>query len=219
MFKGLLRKPEPQNNLVKRKFRVELRRPSEQNWHDALGVEAWDTGFNIILPRYPGDAALCAMLVLDPTHTIEVQAEPYSRSEITYKNVPSCLIGLKFTAIKADDWDMLVRWLKGEPLDVPTASNEEVEAKRVSEDDLLRIMPKDLLTRVLQELVDKERLAPLDPKIEPLVSYRYYGTKKKGEKTFHRLTVESKVMRGDEFTRFSTPVQINAESGEVDLAR
>jgi hypothetical protein len=219
MFKGLLHKPEPKNNLVQRKFRVQLRRPQDQNWHDVLGVEAWDEGFSIIMPRYPGDFPLVARIVLDPTHFIEVQAEPDSRSEITYKGVPSCLVGMKFAAIKADDWDMLVRWLKGEPLDLPVASNDEIDAKRISEDDLLRIMPKALLDRVLQQLVEKERLAPLDPKIEPLVSYRYYGTKKKGEKTFHRLTIDSKIVRGDDFNRFSTPVQINAESGEVQLAR
>lgn len=219
MFKSLLRKPEPQNLLVKRKFRVQLRRPSDQNWHDVLGVEAWDNGFSVIMPRWPGDASLCARVVLDPSHFIEVQAQPDMRSEVTYKDVPSCLVGMKYVAIKADDWDMMVRWLKDEPLDIENVSQDEISAKQISEDDLLRIMPKQLLDKVLQQLVEKERLAPLDPKIEPLVSYRYYGTKKKGEKTFHRLTIDSKVVRGDEFNRFSTPVQINADSGEVELAR
>ena len=219
MFKALLHKPEPKNNLVQRKFRVQLRRPADENWHDVLGVEAWDEGFSVIMPRYPGDSPLVARVVLDPTHFIEVQVQPDTRSEITYKDVPSCLVGMKFVAIKADDWDMLVRWFKGEPLDIPNVGRDEIAAKSMSEDDLLRIMPKALLTRVLQQLVDKERLAPLDPKVEPLVSYRYYGTKKKGEKTFHRLTIDSKVVRGDDFNRFSTPVQINAESGEVELVR
>jgi hypothetical protein len=216
---ALLHKPAPQEHLVKRKFRVQLRRPTEQSWHDALGVAAWTEGFSVIMPRYPGDFPLRAALALDPSHLIEVEAQPDSRSEVTYKGVPSCLVGMKLVAIKADDFDTMVRWLKGEPLDVQNVAQKEIVSKRMSEDDVLRIMPKQLLTRVLQQLVEKERLAPLEDKVEPLVSYHYYGTRRSGQKTFHRLTINSKVARGDHFVRFSTAFQINAESGEIKIAR
>ena len=61
-------------------------------------------------------------------------------------------------------------------------------------DDTARLLPKELQTRLLQMLVERRRLAPLDVRVTPLVQYFYSGIVRHNDKLVHRLVIQSKVV-------------------------
>jgi len=77
---------------------------------------------------------------------------------------------------------------------------------RMTADETARLLPSQLQNRLLQMLVDRHRLAPLNPKQTPLVQYFYSGVVRFAGKMMHRLTIQSKLVgtEGDEMfeTRF-----------------
>jgi hypothetical protein len=104
---------------------------------------------------------------------------------------------LRFVSMKSDDQDAMMRWLRGAPTDDRNKAQEQLAAGaaavRIAHEDLNRLFPKAIQTRLHEELVKRHRLAPLDPKREPLVAYFYSGVTMKSGKRLHNLTIESKV--------------------------
>jgi len=62
-------------------------------------------------------------------------------------------------------------------------------------DDTARLLPGELQTRLLQLLVERRRLAPLDERVTPLVQYFYSGIVRHNDKLMHRLVIQSKSRR------------------------
>ncbi|MBV8423889.1 MAG: PilZ domain-containing protein [Candidatus Eremiobacteraeota bacterium] len=102
---------------------------------------------------------------------------------------------LRFVSMTRDDQDAMLRWLRGAPLEERNKAQEQLAEKAVhiNHEDVNRLFPKAIQNRLHEELVKRHRLAPLDPKREPLVAYYYAGTTVKQGKRLHHLTIESKV--------------------------
>lgn len=103
---------------------------------------------------------------------------------------------LRFVSMARDDQDAMMRWLRGAPLEEQNRAKEDLAAAnavRINHEDVDRLFPKAVQNLLHAELVKRHRLAPLDPKREPLVAYFYSGTTMKAGQRIHHLTIESKV--------------------------
>jgi hypothetical protein len=106
--------------------------------------------------------------------------------------------GLEFVSITADDWDAVVRWSKGgAAAEAGNKAQADLEMVRMSADDADRLMPVALQTRLLNGLVRRGRLAPLQPNVQPLVGYFYGGTLRRNGMLMHRLAIVSRVASDD----------------------
>ena len=112
--------------------------------------------------------------------------------------------GMRFTGIPADDWDAIIRYTTDKPVADANKGQEELTTVRMTPDDTARLLPRELQTRLLQMLVERRRLAPLDEKITPLVQYFYSGIVRHNDKLMHRLTIQSKVVGVEKDELFET---------------
>ena len=102
--------------------------------------------------------------------------------------------GTRFTGIPADDWDAVIRYTTDRPVAESNKAQEELATVRMTPDDTARLLPGELQTRLLQLLVERRRLAPLDERVTPLVQYFYSGIVRHNDKLMHRLVIQSKVV-------------------------
>lgn len=113
--------------------------------------------------------------------------------------------GMRFTGIAADDWDAIIRYTTDRSVaETANKAQEELAAVRMTPDDTARLLPRELQTRLLQLLVDRQRLAPLDARVTPLVQYFYSGIVRHNEKLMHRLVIQSKVVGREKDEMFET---------------
>lgn len=121
--------------------------------------------------------------------------------------------GMRFTGIPADDWDAIMRYTTDKPVAESNKAAEELTTVRMTPDDTARLLPKELQTRLLQMLVERRRLAPLDERVTPLVQYFYSGIVRHNDKLMHRLVIQSKVVGAERDELFETRFVFD-ESGQ-----
>lgn len=90
------------------------------------------------------------------------------------------LTGSRYTKIDATDRMFIEMYVQGKAY-VPKS----------------KLVPSETLRRFLQRLVAMGRLAPLKAREEPLVSYRYQGTRRRGGADMHVLQIRSKIVKKD----------------------
>jgi hypothetical protein len=125
--------------------------------------------------------------------------------------------GMRFTGIPADDWDAIIRYTTDKPVADTNKAQEELTTVRMTPDDTARLLPKELQTRLLQLLVDRRRLAPLDPKVTPLVQYFYSGIVRHNDKLMHRLVIQSKVVGPESDELFETRFVFDENGQHVQI--
>ena len=84
-------------------------------------------------------------------------------------------------------------------------------------DDTARLLPKELQTRLLQMLVDRHRLAPLDRKVTPLVQYFYSGIVRHNDSLVHRLVIQSKLVGPERDELFETRFVFDESGNNVQI--
>jgi hypothetical protein len=124
---------------------------------------------------------------------------------------------MRFTGIPADDWDAIVRYTTDKPVAESNKAQEELTTVRMTPDDTARLLPKELQTRMLQMLVDRRRLAPLDAKVTPLVQYFYSGIVRHNDKLVHRLVIQSKVVGPERDELFETRFVFDENGQNVSI--
>jgi hypothetical protein len=102
--------------------------------------------------------------------------------------------GMQFTGIPADDWDAIIRYTTDKAVTESNKAAEDLTKVRLTPDDTARLLPSALQNRLLQMLVQRGRLAPLDDRQTPLVQYFYSGVVKHEGRPMHRLMIQSKVV-------------------------
>jgi len=137
------------------------------------------------------------MLIQVGDRVMRVRAKVCREEPATYQGKRVFRYGMAFSAIAADDWDLLVRYTTDKPLDSPNKAVEELEKVRMTPDDTARLLPSALQNRLLAMLVQRGRLEPLDPKKTPLVQYFYSGIVRHEGKPMHRLSIQSKIIGMD----------------------
>jgi hypothetical protein len=125
--------------------------------------------------------------------------------------------GMRFTGIPADDWDAIIRYTAERPVGETNKAQEELATVRMTPDDTARLLPKELQNRLLQMLVDRHRLAPLDERVTPLVHYFYSGIVRHNDKLVHRLVIQSKVVGPDSDEMFETRFVFDESGKHVQI--
>lgn len=125
-------------------------------------------------------------------------------------------VGCKFSGISADDWDFLVRYVNGTPEPDEKLALELEELKN-HPDDAYRLIPQAIQIKIVDMLVERNRLAPPSSSQTPLIKMYYGGcqTRADGKKTY-RLNVHSRMKAEDEMLAFDTRFTIE-DSGEVKI--
>ncbi len=126
------------------------------------------------------------------------------QDKVTHQGKTVFRYGMRFTGIPADDWDTVIRYTTDKPVAESNKAQDELVTVRMTADDTARLIPKALQDRLLKMLVERRRLAPLDPKITPLVQYFYSGLVRHNGKLMHRLTIQSKLVGSDTDEMFET---------------
>lgn len=118
----------------------------------------------------------------------------------------------KFTGIAADDWDLVVRYVKGLP--EPTAA----QARETARDEEFRMLPTAVRAQITQKLIEARRLASPEAGKEPLIRFHSEGTSKTIDgRVKHRVAVQSRnLVEGDRQT-FTSHFTIWEASGLVEL--
>lgn len=134
----------------------------------------------------------------------------------TAQGKPAWRYGLTFTGISADDWDAVVRFCNNDQVVIENKAQKELELVKLKADDVARLIPKKLQDQMLEMLVRRNRLAPLDEKT-PLVQYSYSGVMKRGGKAVHRLSIHSRVhdIATGEMKAFDTRFYFEDDGGNV----
>ncbi len=125
--------------------------------------------------------------------------------------------GMRFVGIPADDWDAIIRYTTDKPVAEANKAQEELTTVRMSPDDTARLLPKELQTRLLQMLVERRRLAPLDERVTPLVQYFYSGIVRHNDKLMHRLVIQSKVVGPESDELFETRYVFDESGKNVQI--
>ena len=125
--------------------------------------------------------------------------------------------GMRFVGISADDWDAIMRYTTDRPVAETNKAQEELSAVRMSPDDAARLLPRELQTRLLQMLVERERLAPLTDRVTPLVQYFYSGIVRHDDRLVHRLVIQSKVVGPERDELFETRFVFDESGKNVQI--
>jgi hypothetical protein len=137
------------------------------------------------------------------------------QDRVTHQGKAVWRYGVRYSGIPADDWDAVIRYTTGKPVADVNKAQDELIAVRMSDDDATRLIPLALQRRLFQMLVDRNRLAPVDPKMTPLVQFFYSGLVRYENKPMHRLTIQSKVVREDGTDMYETRFLVDENADTI----
>jgi hypothetical protein len=158
-------------------------------WVSCACLDISGSGMGVVTPSaLPDEANFRVQL---EGRNIVIRAKRVWQQPGTAQGKPAWRYGMNFTGISADDWDAVIRFCNNESVAVENKAQKELEEVRLKADDVARLIPKKLQDAMLLQLVQRGRLAPLDDKT-PLVQYTHGGTVKRGGRSLHRLTIQSR---------------------------
>lgn len=160
-------------------------------WLPAAGIDISASGLGVLVPAELAKEENDFRVVLQETAII-VRAKKVWTQPGTFQGKPAWRYGLRITGVAADDWDAIVRYCTGEKISQENVAQKELELVRMQPDDVARLIPQKLQRLLLQMLVERRRLAPLDER-PPLVQYSYGGAVRRGDSMLHRMQIHSRV--------------------------
>ena len=169
----------------------------------AIGLDISGGGIRILTQEAVGRDEFDIRATLD-TRSIRLRARTVWQDNVTHQGKTVWRYGMRFTGIPADDWDAIIRFTTDKPVADVNKGQDELVTVKMTADDTARLLPKDLQNKLLGMLVERRRLAPLDPKIAPVVQYFYSGIARHNDKLMHRLTIQSKLVGGETTEMFET---------------
>jgi hypothetical protein len=159
-------------------------------WTNCACLDISGSGLGVVSPAaLPEEANFRVQL---EGRNIVIRAKRVWQQPGTAQGKPAWRYGLTFTGISADDWDAVVRFANNNQVAVENKAQKELELVRMQADDVARLIPKKLQDTMLNMLVQKGRLAPIDEKT-PLVQYAYGGIIKRNGRALHRLSIHSRI--------------------------
>jgi hypothetical protein len=178
----------------------------------AIGLDISGGGLCILTQEPVGHDEFEVRAQIDE-RAVRLRAKTVWHDNVQHQGRKVWRYGMRFTGIPADDWDAIIRYTTDRPVAESNKAQEELTAVRMTPDDTARLLPKELQNRLLQMLVDRRRLAPIDPKVTPLVQYFYSGIVRHNEKLVHRLVIQSKLVGPERDELFETRFVFD-ESGQ-----
>lgn len=173
------------------------------SWQPAYGLDMSVGGMKVF-SRTPIPNGEVPMRVTLGSAVVDLRARPVWHVAGKYQAKPAHEYGMQLVAATATARERIQRWVGGKPLDESNVAADELKEIRLRPDDVDRLLPLAFQQRLFGELVRRGRLAPVDPRHPALVAYSYGGTVRHRGIPMHRLTIHSKVVRGDEEDRYVT---------------
>jgi hypothetical protein len=182
----------------------------------AIGLDISGGGLCILAQEAIGREEFEVRVQLDERN-LRVRAKVVWHDNVQHQGRKVWRYGMRFTGIPADDWDAIIRYTTDRPISEANKAQEELAAVRMTPDDTARLLPKELQTRLLQMLVERRRLAPLDERVTPLVQYFYSGIVRHNDKLVHRLVIQSKVVGPERDELFETRFVFDESGKNVQI--
>jgi hypothetical protein len=182
----------------------------------AIGLDIGGGGLCIITQEQVPRAEFEVRAQIDDRQ-VRVRARVVWHDNVQHQGRKVWRYGLRFTGIPADDWDAIIRYTSDKSVSEVNKAQEELTAVRMTPDDTARLLPKELQTRLLQMLVERRRLAPLDERVTPLVQYFYSGIVRRDDKLMHRLVIQSKVVGSESDELFETRFVFDENGKNVQI--
>ena len=182
----------------------------------AIGLDIGGGGLCILTQEPIGRDEFEVRVVLDERN-VRMRAKVVWHDNVQHQGRKVWRYGMRFTGIPADDWDAIIRYTTDRPVAEANKAQEELAAVRMTPDDTARLLPKELQTRLLQMLVDRRRLAPLDERVTPLVQYFYSGIVRHNDRLVHRLVIQSKVVGPEHDELFETRFVFDENGKNVQI--
>lgn len=163
---------------------------SSGKWLPAAGIDLSASGLGVLSPAEFHGSEVDFRITLQE-RTLVVRARTVWSLPGTFQGKRAWRYGMRIVGIAADDWDAIVRYCSGGKVADENVAQKELALVRMQPDDVARLIPEKLQRRLLQMLVERRRLAPIDEK-PPLVQYSYGGVIKRGDALMHRLSIHSR---------------------------
>ena len=171
----------------------------------AIGLDISGGGMCILTQEAVESPEFDLRATLDQ-RTVRMRVKTVWNDNVTHQGKTVWRYGVRYAGIPADDWDAVIRFTTGKSVAESNKAQEDLIAVRMNDDDTARLLPLSLQNHLLEMLVERRRLAPLDDRSTPLVQYFYSGLVRHEGRPMHRLTIQSKLVteEGDEMyeTRF-----------------
>lgn len=182
----------------------------------AIGLDISGGGLCILAQEPIGQDEFEVRLDLEERH-LRMRVKTVWHDNVQHQGRKVWRYGTRFVGIPADDWDAIMRYTMDRPVAESNKAQEELSSVRMTPDDTARLLPQELQTRLLQMLVERGRLAPLDSRITPLVQYFYSGIVRHNDSLVHRLVIQSKVVGPERDELFETRFVFDESGKHVQI--
>jgi hypothetical protein len=159
----------------------------------AIGLDLSGGGMCVLTQEPTGKDEFEVRATID-SRVVRMRARAVWQDTVTHQGKSVWRYGMRFTGISADDWDAIIRYTTDKPVGEENKAQEELVSVRMTPDDANRLLPEQLQRRLLNMLVERRRLSPLQENVTPLVQYFYSGVVRHNDLLVHRLTIQSKVV-------------------------
>jgi hypothetical protein len=181
----------------------------------AIGLDISGGGLCVITQEPVPREEFEVRIELD-ARSVRVRAKIVWHDNVQHQGRKVWRYGMRFVGIAADDWDAIMRYTTDRPVAESNKAQEELSAVRMTPDDTARLLPRELQTRLLQMLVERDRLAPLTDRV-PLVQYFYSGIVRHDDRLVHRLVIQSKVVGPERDELFETRFVFDESGKNVQI--
>jgi hypothetical protein len=182
----------------------------------AIGLDISGGGLCILTQEPVARDEFVVRVLLEERH-LRVRVKTVWHDNVQHQGRKVWRYGTRFTGIPADDWDAIIRYTTDRPVAESNKAQDELATVRMTPDDAARLLPGELQTRLLQMLVERRRLAPLDERVTPLVQYFYSGIVRHNDKLVHRLVIQSKVVGPESDELFETRFVFDESGKNVQI--
>ena len=181
---------------------------------DGAGQEISPTGALFILKEKPPTPEFTINIKLDE-RVIHVRVMTTRHDQVTQGGTTWHRFATKFAGIAADDWDAIVRYVGGKPLEAGSKVAEELAAAP-KQDDAFRLLPLAVQKQIVDILVAANHLAQPGEGQAPLLRMTYSGATKRVWQEIHRCHVHSRLDIDGELRQYDTTFLIDNQ-GRVQV--
>ena len=196
----------------KKGYRATFTLDGGKTMHPAIGLDISGGGMCFLTQDEVKDPTFEIRATLEQ-RAVRMRVQTVWQDRVTHAGKAVFRYGVRYSGIPADDWDAVMRYTTGQSVEDANKAQEELVAVKMTDDDAARLIPMALQRKLLEMLVGRNRLAPVDGKTTPLVQFFYSGLVKYQNKPMHRLTIQSKIVRDDGTDMYETRFLFD-EAGE-----
>ncbi|MDE2571742.1 MAG: PilZ domain-containing protein [bacterium] len=186
--------------------------PTQEERMPAIGLDISGGGLCLLTqqPLPPRTACLSAVVLIGD-RPVSIGGEIRWRDTVNYQGRPHYRYGLRFVAIDDVDWEHIMRFATGEGDAIPSEGSTLDAAQRDA------LVPSLAQRRIVEKLVQSQRLDRPRRPSSALVEYRFDGYMMRQGVPYLRLTVRSKRTLFDTVSEFRTKVLVPLDDPARDI--